>query len=74
MGLVYKWGLMIVIQWQVTRKGLELCQWSVRKAGKKVTTRELDNKGQLTMEIATKYDLRDRFKRITSNIYYLDLE
>ena len=51
-----------------------LCQWSVRKAGKKVATRELNNKGQLTMEIATKYDLRDRFKRITSNIYYLDLE
>jgi len=38
MGLVYKWGLMIVIQWQVTRKGLELCQWSVRKAEKKVFT------------------------------------
>jgi len=53
MGLVYM-RLMIVIQWQVTRKGLGLCQWSVRKAGKKVATRELNIKGQLTMEIATK--------------------
>ena len=51
-----------------------LCQWSVRKAGKKVATRELNIKGQLTMEIATKYDIRERFEIQASNIYYLDLE
>ena len=32
--------------------------------GEKVTTKELTNKGQLTMEIGTKYDIRDRFESI----------